>query len=129
MNGPMCSSGDEFNITLEGRGGHGSVPHMSSDLIGSISLIINGLAAIPTRDIDCFEYNVVTIGEIHAGQAPNAIPGTASIKGTIRCFQNSTRAKIIQRVKDIVENAAIVGKGTGVTTIFDRAAATVNHNE
>jgi hippurate hydrolase len=44
---------------------------------------------------------VVTIGKVNAGTAPNIIPDTAELRGTLRALDPDTRALLAEEVKQI----------------------------
>ncbi|WP_319418015.1 amidohydrolase [Virgibacillus necropolis] len=65
---------DKFEITIEGKGGHGAKPHNSIDPIVIGSDIVNSLQKIVSRRIDPLKSAVVTLGAFQAGNAFNVIP-------------------------------------------------------
>lgn len=81
--GPMMASADDFEIMIEGKDGHGSMPHETVDPIYIASHLIQGLQSIVSRQTDAGEPKVITVGEIKAGSNYNIIPDTATLRGTV----------------------------------------------
>ena len=75
---------DAIRITVKGRGGHASAPHLALDPIAVAAEIVLALQAMVTRRIDVFDPAVVTIAQITAGTTNNIIPESVFLFGTIR---------------------------------------------
>ncbi|MHC6175694.1 amidohydrolase [Glutamicibacter sp. X7] len=84
--GAITSASDTIKIELTGRGGHTSRPHLTEDVVFAMSQIVTQVPAILTRKVDVRSAVSVVWGQIHAGSAPNAIPGTGYLAGTMRCL-------------------------------------------
>lgn len=69
----MMGSSDSFKITLKGRGGHASMPHLTNDPIVTAAHLITSLQTIVSRGLDPLEASVLTIGKIKGGTAKNII--------------------------------------------------------
>jgi amidohydrolase len=104
--GPVMAASDRFEISIQGKGGHGAMPNTTVDPIVVGMAIVNALQTIVSREVDPTDSAVVTVGEFHAGNAPNVIPDTANIRGTVRTFKPEVQDHIEKR---IVELAAGVG--------------------
>ncbi|EMQ99461.1 amidohydrolase [Paeniglutamicibacter gangotriensis] len=84
--GAITSASDTIKIELTGRGGHTSRPHLTEDLVFAMSQIATNVPAVLGRRIDVRSAVSVVWGQIHAGSAPNAIPATGYLAGTMRCL-------------------------------------------
>ena len=84
--GAITSASDTIKIELVGRGGHTSRPHLTEDLVFAMSQIATNVPAVLGRRIDVRSAVSVVWGQIHAGSAPNAIPATGYLAGTMRCL-------------------------------------------
>lgn len=84
--GPIMAALDTFEIRLTGRGAHAAQPHNSIDTIVVASEVVSSLQTIASRVVDTREPVVVTVTQIHAGDAWNVIPEDAVIRGTVRSF-------------------------------------------
>lgn len=113
--GVSAPAADYFTIQIQGKGCHGSTPNKGIDPITIAAHIIIALQEITARELFLFDPAVLTIGTIHAGTVENVIPDTASLGGTLRAYDESTRAYIKKRICEI---------SSGIATSF-RATATV----
>ena len=96
--GVIYSSSDTVVITLHGKGGHGAMPHTTVDPIVVAAHLILALQTLVSREIDPNDMAVVTVGSLHAGQAPNVIPGTAELKLSVRARRPEVRAFLRDRI-------------------------------
>ncbi|MGE8080140.1 M20 metallopeptidase family protein [Peribacillus loiseleuriae] len=84
--GPMMASIDDFEIMIQGSGGHGSMPHETVDPIYVATHVIQSLQSIISRKLNPIDSGVITVGKIEAGTTYNIIPDTAKLIGTIRAL-------------------------------------------
>lgn len=99
----FMAGADRFEITVKGKGGHGALPHQTKDAIVIASQIVANLQQIVSRRIDPLETSVVSIGTFQAGNAFNIIAGTAKLVGTVRTFDSSIQAQIINEMEKIIK--------------------------
>ena len=104
--GAQQASADNFVITIRGRGGHASTPHLAADPIPVAAEIILALQSAVTRTVDIFDPVVVTIGHVAAGTTHNVIPETAVLEGTFRCVSDARRAAMPGLIRRVVEGVA-----------------------
>jgi hippurate hydrolase len=124
--GAMMASSDYATIQIKGLGGHAAMPHSSRDPIVACASIIMALQTIVSRNIDPVNSGVVTIGAVHAGQANNVIPSSATLEMTVRALDTKSRSIIKERIHELVHAQA---KSFGVTAEIDwRAGYTVLQN-
>ena len=105
-NGPMLSSCDVFEITVKGKGGHGSMPNDTVDPIMVGAHILTALESINSREIAPDSFGVLTVGCFQSGSKFNIIPDTAFMTGTIRTFDSEVRAFIKKRLVELAEGTA-----------------------
>lgn len=110
--GTMMYSVDGFRITIHGRGAHGGYPHSSIDPINIGAHIYLALEALIAREADPSKACVLTIGSFIAGSAPNIIPDTAVLQGTLRTNDSDSRKKLVRRLKEAVQKTADVFGGS-----------------
>jgi hippurate hydrolase len=96
--GPMMAAADRFTLTLQGQGGHGAMPHITRDPLPAAAQIVLALQTIVARNVDPVKQAVVSVTQIHGGDAYNVIPQTALIAGTCRSFAPEVRDLIERRV-------------------------------
>ncbi|MFD9302559.1 M20 family metallopeptidase [Streptomyces sp. NPDC060048] len=99
--GPMFAASDLIHLTVRGRGGHASAPHLALDPIPVACEIVQALQSFVTRTVSVFDPAVLTIARIEAGTTTNIIPETAELYGTFRTLTPDTRRRVragIERV-------------------------------
>ncbi|GAA3411392.1 M20 metallopeptidase family protein [Streptosporangium vulgare] len=106
--GAVNASSDEFTVTVRGQGGHAAYPHLSRDSVLALAQIIVAAQQLVSRDADPMTPTVVTFGTVAAGSAPNAIPGQASARGTLRTMSEPWRHQLHHRFREIAEGVARV---------------------
>jgi hippurate hydrolase len=102
----LLASADELRVTVQGRGGHASMPHHALDPIPIACEIVTALQAMVTRRVDAFDPAVVTIARIQAGTTSNVIPESAELFGTIRTISERTRSAVLDDVRRLAEGIA-----------------------
>ena len=104
--GPAMASSDYVSVTLQGRGGHGALPHLASDPLVAASSIVMALQTIVSRNVDPQQTAVVTVGALHAGQANNVIPDQAVLEMSVRALDPAVRSLLAQRIREVVQAQA-----------------------
>jgi hippurate hydrolase len=104
--GAVNASSDNFTIEIVGQGAHGARPHESIDAVVVGSLMIMALQTIVSREIDPARPSVVSVGQFHAGTAPNVIAGQAKLEGTVRAQDPAVRRQLLNSVRRIAESIA-----------------------
>ena len=99
--GVTMASADSLNITLHGRGGHGSRPETTIDPVLMAAATTVRLQGIVARELAASDSAVVTVGQIHSGTKNNIIPETATLGLSVRTFSNDTRDKILGSIERI----------------------------
>jgi amidohydrolase len=124
--GTMLAASDHFKVTIRGKGCHGGQPHLGIDPIPVAAHVVTVLQTLIGRQTDPLDTVVVSIGEIHGGSAPNVIPDTVELRGTIRTLTEAMRAKVETLFKQGVENT-VAAQGATAEIEYQRAyPATVN---
>lgn len=104
--GPVMASQDLLEVTLEGVGGHGSMPHLCVDPLVAGADIVMALQTVVARHIDAQQAAVVSIGAFQAGEAANVIPQTARLRLSLRALDPAVRERQLQRVMAIIRGHA-----------------------
>ncbi|XKM13605.1 M20 family metallopeptidase [Orbaceae bacterium ac157xtp] len=100
--GVFSASSDNFDITIKGVGGHGSMPQLCVDPIAIGAEIVTALQQIVSRNLDPFYAPVLTIATFQAGDSYNVIPSSAHLAGTLRTHNKEVRAKVPQLMERII---------------------------
>ena len=104
--GAFMPSSDTVNITVRGKGGHGSAPHLSADPVVAAAHIVVALQTVVSRNVDPREMAVISVGAIHGGEAANVIPQNVTMRLTVRAFNPDIRVMLKQRITDLVQSQA-----------------------
>lgn len=114
--GPVMAHATTFNVTITGRGGHGSQPHATIDPVVCGAAVVSALQTIVSRSLPSFSNAVVTVAQFHAGERNNVIPDEAKLSGTIRDVNDAVSKTINKRFADLVNS---ICKGYGCTAEID----------
>ena len=82
--GAITAATDTVTITLSGRGGHTSRPHLTQDLIYALGKVVTDVPAVLSRRVDPRAGVALVWGTVHSGSAENVIPSTGTVSGTLR---------------------------------------------
>lgn len=104
--GVSAPAADLFEIRVQGKGCHGSMPNTGIDPLNAAAHILIALQEIQTRELPIGEKAVLTIGMMNAGNAPNVIPDVVVMGGSLRTFDGQTREFIKKRLAEIAEGTA-----------------------
>ncbi|MGE5249665.1 MAG: M20 metallopeptidase family protein, partial [Bacteroidota bacterium] len=104
--GPVMAGAEQFKVTIQGKGGHGAVPHATRDPMLAAAHVITALQSIVSRNVAPLETAVVSVTSVHGGTAFNVIPQDVTLEGTIRTFDLGVRGRVLERFSDIVDGVA-----------------------
>ncbi|SNT26963.1 hippurate hydrolase [Noviherbaspirillum humi] len=104
--GPMMASSNEFELIIRGKGCHAAQPHKGIDPIMVAIQIAQGWQTIVSRNRNPLEAGVLSITQIHAGNATNVIPSEANMIGTVRTFSTSLLDLMEERMRSIAAHTA-----------------------
>jgi hippurate hydrolase len=127
--GPLLAAADFWEMTLTGKGGHGSMPHDCIDPIPVACEIVQAMQSFVTRRINAFDPIVLSATKISAGTTTNVIPETAELLGTLRSTSEKARNKAHEGIKRLVENIAAAHELTVDYTMHAGYPVTVNDAE
>ncbi|KAF6667573.1 amidohydrolase [Pantoea sp. EKM101V] len=100
--GAMMASLDSFEITLHGKSCHAAMPESGADPMVVAAELILALQTIPSRRLSPLASAVVSVTQIHGGEAINVIPEQIVLRGTVRCLQTSVRDKVRGLIDEFV---------------------------
>ena len=127
--GPVMAAADEFRATITGKGGHGAMPHQTTDAVVVAAQVVGALQTIVARNLKPLDAGVVTVGSLKSGSAFNVIPGEAQMEGTLRSFDESVRTTLRERAQQIVETLPTAFGAQGTWKFLPGYPATVNDEE
>ena len=114
--GVIFGSADSFSLTVQGRGGHGGMPHTAIDPVVVSAQVILALQSIISRETSPFSPAVITIGRVTAGTAFNVIADSAELLGTTRAIDAAERERLLSRIAEV---ATAVASGSGAQARFE----------
>ncbi|CAE8607006.1 unnamed protein product [Polarella glacialis] len=126
--GLILAGADFFEFRLEGRGGHGAMPHQAVDPIICGVAVVQSLQTLVSRETDPASSAVVSVTKFNSGDAYNVIPGHATIGGTFRAMTVEALDHLRDRIVRVTHAVASAHQCfvTNVTFMPDYFAPTVN---
>lgn len=126
--GVTAPAADYFTIQVKGKGCHGSTPEQGIDALTAAAHILIALQEIHARELNASQEAVLTIGKFNGGTAENAIADSATLGGTIRTYDETTRAYLKQRLEEIAKSIAISFRATAEVT-FGSGCPTLSNDK
>jgi amidohydrolase len=125
--GPVFASSNDFRITVRGRGAHAAMPHNGVDPIPVACQIVQGFQTIISRNKCPGDAGVISVTIIRAGEAPNVVPDTCELQGTVRTFSMEVLDLIEQRMRRVAESTARAFDAGCEFTLHRNYPPTINH--
>ena len=127
--GVSAPAADYFEIKVQGKGCHGSMPNTGIDPLTAAAHILIAIQEIHARELAMDDRAVLTIGTMNAGTAANVIPDSVTMGGSIRTFDEQTRAFIKQRLAEISEGIARSFRGEASVSFGSGCPTLVNDRD
>jgi len=125
--GPLMACADQFDLVVNGRGGHAAMPHMCVDAMLVASEIVLALQSIASRNVRPVEPVVVSVTTMSVdGDAYNVIPDKVHMRGTVRAFDEEVRLLAKRRVGEIASGIAGAHGGSATLRYEDGYPPTIN---
>ncbi len=102
--GPLTGASDALTVTLSGRGGHTSRPHLTEDLVFALGVLVTQLPSALSRRLDPRAGASLVWGMVRSGDALNVIPSTGRIGGTLRMLDSSAWHEAEHLVRHLVHD-------------------------
>jgi len=102
--GALMAAKTNFIITVRGKGGHGSMPHLCVDPIVCAAAVIQSLQTVVSRNTDPLDSVVLTVGSIHGGSVENLVVDTVKMTASIRALSVEAKEKAVARMEKIVRD-------------------------
>jgi amidohydrolase len=122
--GAITAATDSVTVTLHGRGGHTSRPHLTQDLIYALGKVVTDVPAALSRRVDPRAGVALVWGTVHSGAAENVIPSTGSVRGTLRMLDAQLWESIAPLLEELV-HAVISPYAVSATIEHNRGAPPV----
>ena len=104
--GAMLGAAESWDVTLYGRGGHGSQPERTVDPVVMAASAVLRLQTLVARELAPAELGVVTVSRLRAGHAENVIPDTATITLNFRAFDAGVQRRLTEGARRIIDAEA-----------------------
>lgn len=104
--GAISAASDRFVLRIAGKGGHAARPHLCVDAALVAAQVLVALQTLVAREVDPLRPAVLTVGMIQAGSAPNVIPETGRLEGTVRTYDREVRELLARRVGEVATGVA-----------------------
>ena len=127
--GPAMAAADEFEIEIQGKGGHGANPEETVDPIVIAVQIAQSIQTISSRNLSALDPVVISITQIHSGTTHNIIPNTAFINGTVRTLSKNNQKLVVDRLSKICEGQSTAFDGQAKLDYQYGYPPTVNHKK
>lgn len=101
--GALTAAADSIEIVLTGSGGHTSRPYLTLDLVHVLAKIAVEVPNAVSRLVDPRAGMLIVWGAVTAGIAPNAIPRTGVLRGTLRTLDTAVWESAPELFRSIVE--------------------------
>ena len=126
--GAFYAACDEFRVTVEGRGGHGAMPHKTADPLVAASALIVALQTIASRNADPTQNIVLSVCGVRSDtQAHNVIPQRVEMRGTIRTHDATLRKLAATRLHAICAGIAAAHATRAEVEFLEGYPVMVNH--
>jgi hippurate hydrolase len=126
--GPFLAATDQFEIAVQGKGGHAAMPHNTIDTTLVASHIVIALQSVVSRNVDPVEQAVLSVTSFETeSKAFNVIPSHVALKGTVRTLTNEVRALTEERLKQVATATARAYGATAEINYIKGYPAMVNH--
>jgi amidohydrolase len=126
--GPSMASADEIYITVRGKGGHASTPHLTTDTVLVASQIVVALQQVISRNKNPFTPSVLTISSFQGGYTTNVIPSEVKLMGTFRAIDETWRFQAHKLIYRICRGIA-QAMGAEIDVLVDVGYPVVNNDE
>lgn len=95
------------------------MPHRTVDPIAVGAQLVTALQTIVSRSLDPLEPGVVSVTALHAGDTWNVVPDSATLRGSVRAFDEAVQSLIEQRLRELVAGIA-ASFGAATTIRYER---------
>ena len=128
--GPFFAATDQFEIIVEGKGGHAAKPHETVDSIVVAAHTLTALQSISSRNADPVDQLVVSVTSIESSsKAFNVIAQRTHMKGTVRTMSKGMRALAEQRLTAIAKSVSETFGAEAEVKYYLGYPCMVNHPE
>ena len=127
--GALLAAADQFDITIEGQGGHAAAPHEAVDTNLAAAHVVIALQSIASRNVDPVKQVVVSVCSVRSDTESHIVlPQTVRLIGTTRSLDEDVRNLTETRLREIVSLTA-QAHGCRAEITYERGyPVTINHD-
>ncbi|MGD1148059.1 MAG: amidohydrolase [Thermoanaerobaculaceae bacterium] len=124
--GASMAQADEFEVVIQGRGGHASQPNATVDPVVVASHVVVAAQTIVSRFANPLEPVIVSFTTIHGGRIHNIIPDSVTMTGTVRTLDPETQLAVKRRLGEVCEATCRLFGATAVFTYTEGYPPVIN---
>jgi hippurate hydrolase len=127
--GALLAAADQFEIVIEGQGGHAAAPHEAIDTNLAAAHVVVALQSIASRNVDPVKQVVVSVCTMRSDtESHNVLPQTVKLIGTVRTLDEDVRDLAEQRLRDLTTHTAAAYQCTAQIDYVRGYPVTINHD-
>lgn len=100
--GPTMGGRSLFHLKVNGKGGHGSSPHLANDAIVAASTFVTNVQSVISRRLNPFDMGVVTISSFNGIGSLNVIQESVELAGDVRYMESRVGHLIHEEIERLV---------------------------
>ena len=104
--GALMAAKRNFEVTIYGAGGHGSMPHLNVDPIVCAAALIQSLQTVISRNTNPLDSSVLSINMIEGGSPQNLVVSKVRMRATVRSLSEKALDRSLERIESIIKNTA-----------------------
>jgi len=105
--GVAMASVDSFTLTVRGKSGHSSSPHLAVDAIVVAAHAVLALQSLPGRLINPLEPVVLSIGTVRGGVKSNVVAEEVVMTGTVRALSPEVRRQVPELMRRLLDGVVL----------------------
>jgi amidohydrolase len=124
--GGLMASSNLFKVQVQGIECHAAMPHNGADALLAAAQIALSLQTVVARRLRPIDSAVLSVTQIHSGNADGVVPGAAWLSGAVRTFDDAVTAAIERHIGEIASATAASFGCTAQADFFRSYPPTVN---
>jgi hippurate hydrolase len=125
--GPVMAASASFDLQVTGHGSHAARPENGHDAVVAAAHVVTALQSVVSRTISPFDTAVVSITQIHGGDAYNIIPEEVHVRGNCRAYRTEVMDRMEANIRRVAENTAAAHGATAHLDFRRSYPPLVNH--
>jgi len=109
VDGYATAAVDSYDAAVLGQGCHDAYPHTGLDTVFVLAQVINAIHGVRATRVDPLRPTILSVSTVHGGEARNVIPKEVKISGTIRSYDEQTRAQLARELERALGVARALG--------------------